>query len=135
MIGGFTGISLGILIVFHLVTIIGQLFKVNPLTLLKLHIRLIHQVSPPYDPTINLVGAGTPGKGETPIEKLSTGIAGCWCHLFNSRLESSLLLILPIIRYLSSIAAVLLMLMFGNAESQRASLICPVLYHVTIALC
>ena len=38
-------------------------------------------------------------------------------------------------RYLSSIAAVLLTLKLGGVESQKASLICPLLYHATIALC
>merc|ERR1711872_647094 len=99
MIGSLTRISLGILTVFHLATGIGQLFK----------------VSPPYDPTINLIGElGTPGRGETPIEHLLAGVFGCW--------------------YLSSIAAVLLTLKLGGVESQRASLICPLLYHATIAL-
>jgi len=72
-------------------------------------------VSPPYDPTINLIGElGTPGRGETPIEHLLAGVFGCW--------------------YLSSIAAVLLTLKLGSVESQKASLICPLLYHATIAL-
>ena len=40
-----------------------------------------------------------------------------------------------ILRYLSSITAVLLTLKLGSAESQKASLICPLLYHATISLC
>merc|ERR1719295_253531 len=98
MVGILTRFSLGILVAFHLTTGIGQLFK----------------VSPPYDPTINLVGGGTPGKGETPIEILLASVFGCW--------------------YLSSIAGVLLTLKLGSVESQKASLICPLLWHATIAL-
>jgi len=98
MVGILTRISLGILIVFHLVIGIGQLFK----------------VSPPYDPAVNLIGEGTPGKGETPIEILLAGVFGCW--------------------YLSSIAGVLLTLKLGSVESQKASLLCPLLYHAAVVL-
>merc|ERR1711990_421592 len=98
MVGILTRISLGILIVFHLVIGIGQLFK----------------VSPPYDPAVNLIGEGTPGKGETPIEILLAGVFGCW--------------------YLSSIGGVLLALNLGSVESQKASLICPLLYHAAVVL-
>ena len=76
MVGILTRISLGILVVFHLLTTIGQLFKVNLSTLCY-----IYQVSPPYDPATILVGGGSegiPGKGETPIENLLEGVFGCW---------------------------------------------------------
>ena len=74
MIGSLTRISLGILVVFHLLTTIGQLFKVKQLSL------NFDQVSPPYDPATILVGGGEgiPGKGETPIENLLEGVFGCW---------------------------------------------------------
>ena len=38
-------------------------------------------------------------------------------------------------RYLSSIAAVLLTLKLGSVHSQRAALLCPLLYHAIVALC
>ena len=48
------------------------------------HILLFGQVSPPYDPTINLIGKlGTPGRGETPIEHLLAGVFGCWFVWFS----------------------------------------------------
>merc|ERR1712126_575244 len=98
MAGVLTGISLGLLIFFHL-WVGGQY-------LLK--------VSPVYEPATILVGEGIPGRGETPVEKLLEGVFGCW--------------------YLSSIAAVLLTLKLGSPEAQKASLICPLLYHATISL-
>ena len=75
MVGILTRISLGILVVFHLLTTIGQLFKVKPIIS-----KLCDQVSPPYDPATILVGGGEgiPGKGETPIENLLEGVFGCW---------------------------------------------------------
>ena len=39
---------------------------------------IVPQVSPPYDPSANLVGDGVPGTGETPIEKLLEGVFACW---------------------------------------------------------
>merc|ERR1712130_984784 len=96
MMGGFTTISLGALIAFHLAFGLGNLLKV-----------------PPYDPTKNLIGEGIPGKGETPIEKLLEGVFAVW--------------------YLSSIGAVLLTLKLGNLHSQRAALLCPLLYHAIVA--
>ena len=42
---------------------------------------------------------------------------------------------LDLFRYLSSIAGVLLSLQFGSLHSQRAALLCPLLYHATIAAC
>ena len=52
--------------------------------------------------------------------------------------RTAYLMVLPFVgytRYLSSIGAVLLTLKLGGVESQKASLICPLLYHATIALC
>jgi len=95
---GLTTLSLGALVVFHLAFGLGNLLK----------------VSPPYDPSANLVGNGIPGTGETPIEKLLEGVFACW--------------------YLSSIAAVLLTLKLGGVHSQRAALFCPLLYHAFVAL-
>merc|ERR1711934_827674 len=97
MMGGLTTISLGGLVAFHLAFGLGNLLKV-----------------PPYNPSANLVGDGTPGKGETPIEKLLEGVFACW--------------------YLSSIAAVLLTLKLGSLHSQRAALLCPLFYHAIVAL-
>merc|ERR1712226_1326975 len=66
------------------------------------------KVGPCSDPSVFLVRQATPGAGDTPIEHLLQGVFGCW--------------------YLSSIAGVLLTL-----HSQRAALLCPLLYHATIA--
>merc|ERR1712172_85599 len=62
MVGVLTGISLGILSLFHLWIGFGHLFKVGPA----------------YDPATVLVDEGTPGKGKTPIEHLLAGVFGCW---------------------------------------------------------
>ena len=43
--------------------------------------------------------------------------------------------LLILARYLSSIAAVLLTLKLGGVHSQRAALLCPLLYHAIVALC
>ena len=84
------------------------------------------------------------------IELLQAKVFACWCKTFNliryfhaTQGHAScsavfhMLLCWPVflLRYLSSIAAVLLTLKLGDVEAQAASLICPLLYHATISMC
>ena len=78
MMGGFTTISLGALIVFHLGFGLGNLLKVLRRALERLLIELNVLQVPPYDPSNNLIAEGIPGKGETPIEKLLEGVFAVW---------------------------------------------------------
>ena len=68
---------------------------------------------PPYDPA-NIIVDGTPGTGETPLEKLLEAVMAGW--------------------YLASIAAVLFAFFFGYKSGYpapfRFSLVCPLLYHL-----
>ena len=78
--GGLTTISLGALIVFHLAFGLGNLLKVLRASTVfqQILVELDLPQIPPYDPSANLVGEGTPGKGDTPIEKLLEGVFACW---------------------------------------------------------
>ena len=50
-------------------------------------------------------------------------------------MDCNWLILILFSRYLSSIAAVLLTLKLGSVHSQRAALLCPLLYHAIVALC